>query len=164
MLSFGMIQRWLAWWGALFVLYLLLTCTIAVAEVVVGAVAAALATAAAEVAQNAGGLKRRPRLSWIAKLARLPWRVLVDCGILGLALYRRVFGKEHLEGSFHAIPFAMHGQDAVSVARRAMITASISLAPNTYVVALDRQRNLLLVHQLIPSPHRRGKSDKEWPL
>ena len=52
-------------------------------------------------------------------------------------------------------PFDLGGAGRRSAARRALV-AGVSLSPNTYVVAVDRERKRLLVHQSIPSAKRIG--------
>ena len=52
----------------------------------------------------------------------------------------------------------------MSNARRALVVAGVSLAAEHYVIAVDRERNVLIVHQLIPSQEPPGHGDREWPL
>ena len=164
MASVGAVRSWFGWWATLLGLYLLLAAKLTGEEILVGAGAAALAATAATVTAKAGNLRFQPRLSWLRRFARLPGLVLVDCAIVGAALWRRVILRRTVEGVFRSVPFDAGGDDAVSAARRALVTAGISLAPNTYLVDMDRERGILLVHQLVPSTETPGKSDREWPL
>jgi hypothetical protein len=43
-----------------------------------------------------------------------------------------------------------------------LVTAAISLAPNSYVVAIDREARRILVHELVP--RRAATRDPDWPL
>jgi multisubunit Na+/H+ antiporter MnhE subunit len=160
----GAVNVWLGWWAALFGLYFILAAKLQWQEAVVGAAAAALAATAATVPARTGGLHFQPRWPWLRPLARLPGRVLADCGVVGLALWRRLVQRRAPAGGFRSIPFDPGGDDAVSAARRALVTAGISLAPNTYVVAFDRRRGLILIHQLVPTARPPGGGDREWPL
>jgi hypothetical protein len=55
-------------------------------------------------------------------------------------------------GSLRAVPFRAGGDDSSDAGRRALAEGLGSLAPNTIVIGVDGERDLLLVHQL----HRRG--------
>jgi hypothetical protein len=57
-----------------------------------------------------------------------------------------------VRSGFRAIPFRSGGDDARASARRALIVPAISVSPNTYVIGIDEGGDLMLVHQLIPSP------------
>lgn len=155
---------WCAWWAGFFGLYLLLACKLGWDELVVGAAAAAtLGATAATVVAQAGDLHYRPRPGWLRLVLRLPWQILRDCGVVALALWKRVT-RQSVGGVFRTIPFDAGGDDSVSAARRALVTACVSIAPNTYVVGIDRQRGILLVHQMIRSSEPPGSGDREWPL
>jgi multisubunit Na+/H+ antiporter MnhE subunit len=162
--SVGAVRSWLGWWAALLGLYLLLAAKLTGEEILVGVGAAALAATAATVTVKAGNLRFQPRLSWLRRFARLPGLVLADCGIMAAVLWRHIVQRRTVEGVFRTVPFDAGGDDAVSAARRALVTAGISLAPNTYLVDMDRERGILLVHQLVPSAETPGKGDREWPL
>jgi hypothetical protein len=151
----------LAWWFALFGLYLLMASQLNWAEAAVGAVAASLGTTAALVTASAGKLRFQPRARWLAVLGRLPMRVLTDCVTVGGELWRRLTHRDPVEGAFRVIEFDPGRNGPVSAARRAMIVAGASLAPNSYVVAVDRKRGVLLLHQLVSAP---DVGNKEWPL
>ncbi len=153
----------LGWWAGLFLFYLLLAAKCTTAEEGAGALAGAVGATAVLATRTAGRRHFRPRLRWLRHLAHLPWRVLADCGIVAAALGRRLIGSD-VAGSFHTVPFAAGGDDPEAAARRALVTAGVSLAPNTYVVAIDRERGELLVHQLVPSREPPGHGNREWPL
>ena len=129
MRSAGAVGTWLGWWGVLFAIYLLLAAKLTAPEIVVGAAAAALAATGTTVAAHAGQLHFRPRLSWLRLLGHVVWRVVADSGIVGLALWRQIVRGQSVEGAFRIVPFDGGGADAVSAARRALVTAGASLAP-----------------------------------
>jgi multisubunit Na+/H+ antiporter MnhE subunit len=164
MCAFHTIGRWVAWWAALVGFYLLLVMKLAWPEAVAGAVAAALGATGATAAAGAGRLHFRPRLRWLRHLIGIPWRVLADCGIVAAALGRALVLRQPVEGEFRTIPFEPGDGSGESAARRALVAVGVSLAPNTFVVAVDREHRLLLVHQLVPSARPPGGGDREWPL
>lgn len=134
-----------------------------------GEVSASLAVALpATVAMRAvaGGLPSgfAPRVAWLGRLAGLPGRALRDCGVVLGAIARGVASGRGVSGAFRAVPFDPGGEDARSEARRAIVVAAASVAPNGYVVAIDREAGRVLFHQLVPTPGPPGRGDREWPL
>lgn len=148
----------LVWWVALFGAWLLLVPQRSLPEIVAGVVVAGLATLLAQAAQEIGLIHLRPRLTWSGDVLRLPFLVLRDCGKLAAALGRQVFGGGPVVGRFRRIPFESSGDDPREVARRATRTFRESLLPNTYVVGIDCDANLMLIHELVP-----GDGDDEGP-
>jgi hypothetical protein len=72
--------------------------------------------------------------------------------------------REEVDGAFRVIHFDAGGDDAHSVARRALVVAGVSLPPNSFVVSIDAERGRLLIHNLVPPAHSPGGPDEEWPL
>ena len=54
-------------------------------------------------------------------------------------------------GELIEVPFAPVGDDPETTAFRVLTEALGSTAPNTVVVEVDRDRRVLLAHQLVPS-------------
>jgi hypothetical protein len=65
-------------------------------------------------------------------------------------------------GRFSEREFNPGDDHAIARTRRALVTAAISLAPNSYVVAIDREARRILVHELVP--RRAATRDPDWPL
>jgi hypothetical protein len=158
------IGYWLACWVLLVGYYFLLVAKPSWAETSAAIVGAALAATAVLVTKRAGELRFQVRAPWLARLGRLPWRVLADSGLVLAALWRQLIVRRPVRGSFRTIPFDPGGQDPASAGRRALVIMGMSLAPNSYVVGMDRERGLLLVHQLVSSPQPPGRGDRELPL
>lgn len=158
------VRHWVAWWVSLLGLYLLLVGKLTWPESVAGALAAALGATGATAAALAGHLHFRPHLRWLRQVAGLPWRVLADCGIVAAALWRAAVRRRPVKGEFRTIPFDPGDESGASAARRALVAAGVSVAPNTFVVVVDREHRVLLVHQLVPSASPSGGGDREWPL
>ena len=49
------------------------------------------------------------------------------------------------------MPFRSRGTSSVDVARRAIAYTAGSAGPNTYAIGGSSERDLLVVHQLVPS-------------
>jgi hypothetical protein len=119
-------KAWLAWWLPLAALYVLLVGTLAPPELVIAAIAASVgATGAVLVRRRIP----RPRLAWRPFLALFP-----DALRLAAALFTGARGR------YEEVPFA-GGAEAEALG---------SLAPCTIVVAVDRERGVLLTHRLAP--------------
>jgi multisubunit Na+/H+ antiporter MnhE subunit len=144
---------WVAWWAGFFVLWLLLV-TISWQEVSAGAVAAAIAATGAEALRANDRLRFRPELRWLARAIVLPPQILRDTWLLARVLARRIIRREAPDSAFRAVPFEAGGDDARSSARRALAKAGWSAAPNTVVIGVDREENIMLLHQLVPDDQR----------
>jgi multisubunit Na+/H+ antiporter MnhE subunit len=141
---------WIAWYVPLVILWLAFVNTLAVAEVALGLVAAAVAATASELVRSQDLVRFRMDPRWLRGLHRLPWQVLRDCWVLAVALWRRCAGRP-VHGAFRALPFPVERDDARSAARRALVTGTVSLTPNTYVVGCEGD-GVILLHQLVPEP------------
>ncbi len=115
---------WLAWYVPLFGLWLLFVDTLAAV-----------------------------RARWLRGLWVLPRQVLTDSWLLAVALWRQLRRPGSVRGLFRVLPFPIEGDDAVAAARGALVTGLVSVAPNTYVVGIERNEGFMLVHQLA---RRRG--------
>jgi hypothetical protein len=125
------VVSWLAWWGALTALWLVLVADLSLSEVGAGMAAAALAATAAAVARSRGLARFAPKPQWVLLARRLPGRVVLDCWLLIAALGRTLGRQEPIHGVFRTVPFPAGVGDAHSAARRALMTIAISLPPNT---------------------------------
>jgi multisubunit Na+/H+ antiporter MnhE subunit len=133
----------------LFGLWLLFVDTLALEEVLLGAIAAAVAATAADVvrAQDLVRFKMRPR--WLLGLGVLPRRTVTESWLLATALWRQLVRPGSVRGLFRVLPFPVEADDATSAARRALVTGVLSVTPNTYVVGIEQGEGTMLVHQLV---------------
>jgi multisubunit Na+/H+ antiporter MnhE subunit len=137
--------RLVGWWLVLWGVWLLYVGQHHAQEVVAGAAAAALSTALA--VGVAGAARSRYRLdprpltrAWV-----LPWSVVRDFAVVAIALTR---GRPR--GEWDTIELPVSGDDPESAGCRALLAVLASIAPNTYVVDLDRERGVAQVHNLDP--------------
>ena len=143
---------WGVWWAALFVSWLLLVDTFASDELLVGAVAAAIAATVAVAIHRRGYTRFRPRLAWLKETPYVVGAVVLDTAILARVLWRRVLLWERLQGEMIRVPFDHGGDNGRDGARRALVNFAVSLTPNTYVVDIDPEGDSLLVHRLASAP------------
>ncbi len=64
-------------------------------------------------------------------------------------LWRRLARGEQPRSGFRVIPTKFGDDSPEGVTRRALITGGRSITPNTFVVGLDRDTELMVVHQLV---------------
>lgn len=146
----------LAWAALLFALWLLFSGSLAPAELASGfVVAAVVALAAAGVCAEAlAGFELRAR--WLVALVGLPPALLRDVALVLAAVGRAAVGGPPPGGAFRAV--ADVGPPRVSATREALLTAGISLLPNSYVLGFDPDTHAVVLHELIPS------GEEELPL
>jgi hypothetical protein len=141
----GALRAWLGWWIASAALWLWLVDNTHVPELIVGAGVAVLAASGAVVVRQQRLVVLRPRLGWLVRL----WRPLVnyprDMWLLLKALPRRRVG------TFYAVRLTLHDDDPRTAAQRVLMQVSASFSPNAYVIGTDVERDLVLVHQLVPT-------------
>jgi len=144
------LRFWAAWWVVLGALWLLLDDTVALPELIAGAVAAAVGATAVSLVRAREVVVLRPRARWIRRGWRPVLQVLPDLRLLLLALWRRVVRRREVTGSFRAVPFRARADAGERAAGEALAIAAGSFGPNTYVIDVDGERELLLMHQLLP--------------
>lgn len=159
--------RWVlaaACWAGLLGVYLLLAGGLDWPEVAAGATASALATLAVMGSGHPDHLGRMRWAWWLLVLGRLPGRIVADSvRVLGAAI-----GRSRPKGQMITVPFERGGDNPVDGSRRALVVASASIAPNSYVVTVDAGPNTegdgMLVHQLVPTGEAPGQGDRMWPV
>lgn len=141
---------WLGWWAFSLGLWMLLVFKTEPAEIVLGALAAAVSATAAELVRSRGGVSFAPRLRWLLSLWRLPREVVLDCALLARALWRRLAHGEPIEGHFRVVHFeGCAGDDPRTQARRATAKWLGGVGPNTYVVGFEEGHDAVLLRQLV---------------
>jgi multisubunit Na+/H+ antiporter MnhE subunit len=128
--------------------------SIGLAELGAGAVVAALAALLTEVALHQADLHPRLRLRWLAGAYRLPGQVLGDTVLVFRALARQLAHGEDPPSGFRELPVQLGDAGADAVTRRVLLVGANSLAPNTVVLDVDADREVMVVHQLVPNQGR----------
>lgn len=151
-------------WAAFLGIDLLLAGDLSGSELAAGAAASALATLAVMVSGHPDHLGRMQWAWWLLVLKRVPGRIPVDSvRVLGAALQR-----SRPTGRIVAVPFDRGGDGPVDGSRRALVVASASISPNSYVVTVDAgadtEQDGLLIHQLVPTGEAPGQGGSRWPF
>jgi len=143
------ILSWLTWWALMMSLWVAIDDSLESDELLVGAGAAALAALAAEVITNQAAVRFRMRPRWLLPAPRLPGNVARDTWIVFAALARRLAHGQRPDSEFAALPVRYGDDTAVGQTRRTLLTGAQSLAPNMFVLGLDPERDVMVVHRLV---------------
>jgi len=143
-------------WALLFGVWMLLVDTKSRPELVAGAVAAALAATASELVRAQRVAQVRARLRWLLRA----WRPIVRIPLDVALVISTLLHPRRTRGRFRALRFRAPGDDPEDTARRTLAEGFGSLAPNTYVIGVDTNRRVLIVHQLV----ERGGAETLDPL
>jgi hypothetical protein len=143
---------WLLAWAFTAALYLLLIDNTALPELIVGVCAATLSATGFELAREQDIAHVATRLGWLRRLPRPLTRVPSDIAIVSWSALRQLVRPRRTRGRFRTVRFRCGDEEALETARGALAEAFGSFAPNTIVVGIDADRDLMLAHQL----HRAG--------
>jgi len=140
---------WGAWWLASMAVWLLLTSTVSLNEVITGFGAATVAATAAAAAHRRHGLPVRVSLRDLGVVWRIPWCVAADTWLLIRALGRRISGQE-VHGGFREVSWAPPPGERERHGMEAFGTVVTTISPNHIVVGFDLDSRTVLVHELLP--------------
>ncbi len=115
--------------------------SISVDELLVGAGAAVLAAFLVEVATWQAAVRFGARIGWLVPALRLPGQVLADTATVFAALVKRL-----LRGPS---PAAASSDTPEGKLRRAVLVGEQSFAPNKFVLGIDADRGVMVVHKLV---------------
>jgi multisubunit Na+/H+ antiporter MnhE subunit len=127
-------------WVALFGLWQLYVGQTTKQTTIAGMIAAALATGAAFLVGRLGRYRFGLDPRRLGRVAALPWEIVRDFALVTVALTRGRPG-----GAFREVRVP-----ARTAGDRALAGLLGSIAPNVYVVDVDRDRGAALVHELDP--------------
>ena len=140
--------------GAAF--YMVLIDTVDLPEVYAAIGAVALSAAGYEAARRQGIAEARVSPGWVARGGRVIVDIPRQIVWVSWQALAQVAGPRQRRGTLRAVAFRAGGAGSSDVGRRALAEGLGSLAPNTIVIGIDDERDLLLVHQL----HRSGGRDQ----
>jgi multisubunit Na+/H+ antiporter MnhE subunit len=145
------VASWLVWWVLLMALWVWFDDSLLTAELIAGAIVAALGAALVELVQYQTESHVRIRSEWLGRLVQLPWEVARDTFVVFAALAVKIVRGTDPPSGFEEIP-TRYGDDSFEAAtRRAFLVGTTSLAPNTFALGIDRTRDVMVVHRLVGS-------------
>jgi multisubunit Na+/H+ antiporter MnhE subunit len=143
---------WFTWWVLMMSFWVMLDDSIATDELLAGAGAAAIAALLAEVVTYQAASRFRMRIAWLGPALRLPGEVARDMVIVYAALWRRLAHGQQPASAFTEVPARFGDDSPEGVTRRMLLIGGRSLAPNTFVLGIDPEREVMVVHQLVARP------------
>src|SRR5262249_23515500 len=90
----------------------------------------------------------RPRARWLPRAIVLPWRAVRETALVLDALAGQITRRSPPQGRFVLVPVTLPRNRSEQAAKRALLTAGESFAPNAYVLTIDTRRGLMLMHEL----------------
>jgi multisubunit Na+/H+ antiporter MnhE subunit len=130
-------------------LWVALDDSLALDELLAGAGAAAIAAAVAQAACYRAGLVYRMRAAWLLPALRLPGQVVADTVAVYLALWRKLSRGEDPQGGFAEVPVDPGEDGPAGIVRRTLIIGGRSFTPNAFVLGIDCERAVMVVHRLV---------------
>ena len=143
---------WAGWWVVLFGLWTLLVFKTEPAELVAGAVAAAVAATGAELVRSRGSVRFAGDVRWLRVLPSLPGEVLAGTVLLIRVLWRVVRHGEQPASGYRALPFPGANDRGPRAAGRQAVTKWLgAVTPNHIVLGFDDDEDVVLLHELAPT-------------
>jgi hypothetical protein len=146
---FRRVAAWSLAWIVAGGVYLLLIDTTSLPELLVGAGAAALAATAFELVREQRIAGEMIRLHWLRRSHRPLIKVPSDIAMVSFVALRQTVRGEPACGEFRAVRFRCGEDEHLELGRRSLAEGVGSLAPNTVIVGIDGERELILAHQLV---------------
>ena len=143
---------WLAWWVALFWLWLLLVGAWNREQLVAAAIAATIAASAAEFARTRTGFCAPLPLRLLAEVPHALAMVVVDFAILVWALFAGIARRRIVRGELVSRERARGSWVTQGTGPRAWTALVASFSPNAYVVDVDPEERRVLLHDLVRYP------------
>jgi|GEM_PF-628397 len=143
------VGSFLVWWVLLMGFWVWADDSLLVAELLVGAAVAAMGAALVELAQHQAASRIRIRAEWLGPAVKLPIKVAADTVTVFAALASSLVTGRPPRSGFAEQPVRAGGDSAEAVTRRALIVGGSSLAPNTFALGIDCERDVMVVHHLV---------------
>jgi len=143
------VGAWIVWWVLLMSFWVVLDDSIALDELLAGAIAAALGALVAELTTHQAKTRFRMRIEWAVPALGLPRQVVRDTVIVFAALWRRLAHGQEPDSGFREVPARYGSETAEGKTRRVLLIGGRSVAPNTFALGIDADRDVMLIHQLV---------------
>ncbi len=141
-------SMWWVGWILSGAFYLLLIDITDLPELLVGAGAASLAATGFLLAREQYLAAETVRLSWFESLYRPFVKVPGDVATVSWLALVQLVHRQQTRGVFRTVPFRCGDDEGLEIGRRGLAESLGSFAPNTIIVGVDHERELLLGHQL----------------
>jgi multisubunit Na+/H+ antiporter MnhE subunit len=143
------LRGWLIWWVLMMAFWVMIDDSVSTDELLAGAGAAALAALLAEVVTYQAATRFQMRLRWLVPALSLPGQVARDMLIVYRALWRRLAHGEQPPSAFLEVPARFGDDSPEGITRRVLLIGGTSVAPNTFVLGMDSERDVMVIHRLV---------------
>ena len=143
------VGAWLVWWVLMMSFWVMIDDSVSTDELLAGAGAAALAALLAELVTYQAATRFRMRIEWLVPALRLPGQVVRDTVTVYAALWRCLIHGEQPPSAFLELPARFGDDTQEGVTRRVLLIGGTSVAPNTFVLGIDKDRDVMVVHRLV---------------
>ena len=139
---------WLALWSLSFVLMLLYAGKLAPDEALFAAIGSVVTATASKTVLEKRIAPLRTEWRAVAQVFRLPKYVVSGTWEICAVLARQLLLRKPAGSLFFSVPFEVGGDDDESAFRRALAIAFTTATPNFVILGIDRERGLLVYHQI----------------
>ena len=138
-------------WVSLLGLWFFFVFQFSASELVLGAVVSSVTLFALHRSLCAAPMGARLQPSWLVTVSSIPGATFKGLRILLVVLSRLLRG-EPSHSVWQTISFCPQGDDPEKGGRRALATLFTTITPNTYVVGIDVEEDVMLIHTLENTP------------
>ncbi|MGH9045135.1 MAG: hypothetical protein ACRDVP_09955 [Acidimicrobiales bacterium] len=142
------IGYWSIWWTLLMALWIYVDDTIDLAELLSGAAVAVIAATFVELVFYQSDSRIRIKIEWLQPALKLPGALVKETLVVLDALWRLFLHGVEPSSGYRVLPVEYGDDTPEGVGRRALLIGGRSVAPNTFAVGLDKDSEVLVVHQL----------------
>jgi multisubunit Na+/H+ antiporter MnhE subunit len=146
------IAVWVLWWVGLALLWLLYQGEWNEIQLYAALSAGAVAATVALLVRAYARPSVRVELRLAARAGLVPWQILSQFAVVTKLLVRALVQRRVPTGEFRAVRFPTGGPRPGDRGRRVFVAMVVGYSPNSYVIDLDEERGLALVHVLGPVP------------
>ena len=143
---------WLVQFAIAFALWHLYVGKLQPDEALFAAGGAAIAATASKIVFEKHIAPLRAQWRHVAEIWRMPKELVTGGWQITAVLLRQIFLREPAPSLFISVPFDAGGDDDESAFRRALAITYTTATPNSVVIGIDRERGLLVYHQVRKSP------------
>ena len=134
---------------AFYGLWLLFTGTFSLHELLIGIIAALLASVGMVVVTICYSTPFSPTAKDVLAMWRLPWYVVSDTWVVLLVAAKDLIGMHRADSLFRVVPFEAGAKgDPRKSARRVLAVVYSTMAPNSIVLGVNVSDQKLLFHQI----------------
>jgi len=149
------LRRVLAWfllWSLSFALMMLYAGKIAPDEALFAAIGSTISASASKIVLQNRLAPLRGEWRCVAQIWRLPRYIVTGTWEVLAVLARQVFLRKPAPSLRYGVRFDTGGDDDESAFRRALAIAYTTATPNFVILGVDRERGLLVYHQIEKGP------------